>query len=159
MNVAVIGIGQSLRGDDAAGLEAVCLWQRTHTDTSRRSDVSVELISQPGPDLLEALRGADSAVLVDALRPGRQPGAVRQLEIEDLESASTNSPSLHGWGVMETLALGRAIEALPQGLQLRCLGIEAENIDVGESLTERVAQVLPIASDALEEIVQSLLAS
>jgi hypothetical protein len=50
MNILVLGIGQSLRGDDAAGLEAVCLWQQTHPLTAQK--VQVEFTELPGLGLL-----------------------------------------------------------------------------------------------------------
>jgi len=159
MKLAVIGIGQDMRGDDAAGLEAVRLWERAHPKTSRRSNVIVELIQQPGPELLEALEGVDSAVLVDAVEPRSWPGAVRLLEIGDLEAATTSCASLHGWGIAEMLALGHALGNLPTELRMLCVGIEAEQLGVNAPLSRNVAQALPAASDAIQRAVQKLLSA
>ena len=46
--VAVIGIGQSLRGDDAAGLEAVRRWEEKFHETANRLEIRVEASELPG---------------------------------------------------------------------------------------------------------------
>ncbi len=46
--VAVIGIGQSLRGDDAAGLIAVRQWQEKYPQTASRPEVRIETDELPG---------------------------------------------------------------------------------------------------------------
>ncbi len=52
MKIAVIGIGQSLRGDDAAGLEAVRQWQEKYPKTAKppRGPRGGERVARPGAD-------------------------------------------------------------------------------------------------------------
>ncbi|MCK7527480.1 MAG: hypothetical protein MZV64_62685 [Ignavibacteriales bacterium] len=58
--VAVIGIGQSLRGDDAAGLEAVRQWREKFPETASRLEVQVEAGELPGLALLDVLNDVDA---------------------------------------------------------------------------------------------------
>ena len=66
--IIVIGIGQSLRGDDAVGPKAVRQWQESFPETASRPEVRVETLELPGLDLLTYLDGMDDAVLVDAIQ-------------------------------------------------------------------------------------------
>jgi hydrogenase maturation protease len=65
----VIGYGNELRGDDAAGPRMARRLAR------RRSDADVRAVHQLTPDLAEALAAADVAVFVDASADGN--GCVR----------------------------------------------------------------------------------
>ncbi|HEX7541063.1 MAG TPA: hydrogenase maturation protease, partial [Anaerolineales bacterium] len=77
MNILILGIGQSLRGDDAAGLEAVRLWQAQHPDSA--AQVQVELYELPGLAMLDLLEGMDAAILVDAVQTSAPAGTVIRL--------------------------------------------------------------------------------
>ena len=157
MKVAVIGIGESMRGDDAAGIEAVGLWERLHAATSGQPGIRVQLIQQSGLELLDALKDVDAAVLVDALQPGSQPGSVRILEIGELDASATNGGSSHGWGVAETLALGRTLRTLRRDIAVRCVGIEAQQLGIGTGLSESVLRALPAACTSIQVEVLRLL--
>ncbi len=84
--IVVIGIGQTLRGDDGAGIRAVQRWQAAYPATASHPQLRVELEELPGLSLLDRLSGADAAILVDAVRSGAPPGCLYRLELSDLDA-------------------------------------------------------------------------
>ena len=159
MPVAVIGIGQRLRGDDAAGLEAVRLWQRVFVQTAARPDIRVHMVEEPGLDLLDLLEGMDAAVLVDAVCSHGDAGTLHHISPSDLAKTQENPASAHGWGVAQALRLGSALDTRARQPVLRLLGIEASHVEIGEGLSEPVRQSLAAASEAIQDEVVSLLKS
>ncbi len=157
MSIIVIGVGQSLRGDDAAGLEAVEYWQEKHPRSASRSEVSIRLIELPGVGLLEMLEGMDAAVIVDAVRSSSPPGRVRTLAIESLEAFPSSSGSAHGWGVAETLRLGIGLYPHLAKCQIILIGIEAGRLELGPGLSPEVAAAIPEAGELIEKNVQKFL--
>jgi hydrogenase maturation protease len=153
--IAVIGIGQSLRGDDGAGLAAVRLWRVTHASTAQAPNIRVELVENPGIGLLYLLEGNDTAILVDAVQSGAKPGKLHCLVESDIAAFLDDAGSAHGWGVAETLALGRLInpEDLPTKLVL--IGIEAGGMELGEDLSPEVAAALPKVVRLIEERIKA----
>jgi hydrogenase maturation protease len=151
--IKIIGIGQSLRGDDAVGLAAVRLWQETYQVRSVHLNVQVELTELPGIGLLGLLEGARVAILVDALHSGARAGSVYVLTENQLETFNNGSRSAHGWGVAETLSLGRKLmpSALPGKLIL--IGIEAGQLILGERLSPEVESALPEVTRLIEQFV------
>jgi hydrogenase maturation protease len=151
MVIAVIGIGQSLRGDDEVGLAAVRTWM----DTFGLPDqgVRVELAESPGMGLLDLMQGAASAVLVDAVKSGANPGTLHLLQESDLGAFHGDAGSAHGWGVAETLALGRRVtpESLPGRVIL--IGIEIAQAGVGDGLSPEVAAALPLAAGMIQDTI------
>jgi hydrogenase maturation protease len=155
--IKVIGIGQSLRSDDAAGLAAVRLWNETYQQKANRPWVQIELAELPGIALLDLLQGALGAILVDAVCSESAPGTIHVLNENQLEAFMAGSASAHGWGVAETLALGRKlrVHTLPEILVL--VGIEAGHLDMGGELSEAVTLALPKAAQTIEQQVSTLL--
>jgi len=152
-DVVIIGIGQTLRGDDAAGLKAVALWQETYPATAGRSNLRVELAELPGMGLLALLESAQAAILVDAVHSGAPPGTIHLLSEADLGSFDKSSASAHGWGIAETLALGRQLTPQQMPTNIRLVGIEAGELGMGQALSAPVVASLPQAAERIEKAI------
>jgi hydrogenase maturation protease len=112
-------------------------------------DVVVLRCARPLPDLLDALEGADAAVLVDAARTGGAPGAIQRLRPGDL--ARLRSPSSHGLGVAQALALAVALGRAPARVEI--VAIEAEQMDRA-AFSPAVAASIGAAADSALEIAR-----
>ena len=155
--IKVIGIGQSLRGDDAAGLSAVRLWVDTYPAQVSHPHVHVELVELPGVALLNLLEDTRFAILVDAVQSGATPGTIHRLKEDQLESFAHGSASAHGWGVAETLSLGRQLAPASLPVELIVIGIEAGCLALGESLSPEVGSSLPEVARMIEQFVSTAL--
>lgn len=156
--IVVVGIGQTLRGDDGAGIRAVQRWQVEFPQTSKNPQVLVELEELPGLSLLDRLTGSEAAILVDAVRSGAPPGCLHRLEISDLDAFRPESNSAHGWGVAETLFLGSQLfpDDLPEKVVL--VGVEAGDMHLGDELSQEVSGTLLAAAEMIESIIAEMLA-
>ncbi len=155
MNILVLGIGQSLRGDDSAGLQAVRMWQHDHPETAQK--VQVELSELPGLGLLDRLEGKDAAILVDALHTSEAPGTLHRLGPDDLAAFTTDAQSAHGWGVAETLVLGRSLYPGLAECRITLIGIVGSHFGLGTGLDPALQAALPQAAAMIETEVQGLL--
>lgn len=153
--VVVIGIGQSLRGDDAAGLEAVRQWREKFPETATRYDVRIETFELPGLSLLDAIEDADAAVLVDAVQSHASAGTIHRLDEKDLSTFTPDAKSAHGWGVAETLEMGRILGKI-NSVTIRLIGIETEKMDPGTGLSESVQASLATVCHAIQEEILSV---
>ncbi len=157
MKIAVIGIGQSLRGDDAAGLDAIREWRREYPETANRPDVHAEIRELPGLALIDLLNDTDAAVIVDAVKSFATPGTIHCLSAEDLSAFTPDAQSAHGWGVAETLQLGCRLYPALKDLPIRLVGIEAGQVELGSGLSPNVSQAMSAVCDSIEHEVQQLL--
>jgi hydrogenase maturation protease len=157
MRIVIVGVGNSLRGDDSVGLQAVRMWQHAYAETAGLPGVLIETMEQPGPRLLELMNDAKGVVMVDAGVSGSAPGTVHRFGEDRLAVFRQDCASLHGWGIAEMLRLGRLIAPKYEEAVIRFVAIEAENLAHGSILSAPVRQALPIACDAIQEEVRSLL--
>jgi hydrogenase maturation protease len=153
--IAVIGIGQSLRGDDGVGLAAVREWQARFKETATRPEVRCEACEVPGLALLDVLCDVESAILVDAIQSSHPPGTIHVLREETLATFTSGANSAHGWGVAETLRLRAQLNDAP--VDIHIIGIEAHRMDLGAGLSDEIQSALPMIGRVIEETVQSLL--
>jgi hydrogenase maturation protease len=155
MKIIVLGLGQSLRGDDAAGLEAVRLWQAQYSQSALK--VQVEISELPGLGLLERLEGMQAAILVDAMHAPEAPGTLCHLGPDELAAFSAEAQSAHGWGVAETLLLGLSLYPSLADCRICLIGIVGYQFNLGSRLSPAVQTALVKAAALIEKEVQDLL--
>jgi hydrogenase maturation protease len=158
MNIIVIGIGQSLRGDDGIGPEAVGLWSTVHPQTAEDPRIRILLLETPGLGLLADLETPDAAVLVDAVSTGRSAGSVGVFDPIPDTGLSAAEKTAHGFGVAESISVARKTGArLPPRLVL--IGIEGEQYELGRGLSDSVRAALPAAAEKIQQVVSGLLST
>ena len=143
----MIGIGNRVRGDDAAG--------PTVADRLRARvgpGVDIVVCSAEPSRLIEAWAGAESVTLVDAVSSGAAPGTVHRFDASDgaVPARMFGSSSTHAIGVAETIELARALGKLPP--RVRVYGIEGGDYTTGAALSAPVdAAVDAVVAAILEE--------
>ena len=146
-STVVIGIGNPLRGDDAAG---VVVAERLRP----RVPEGVEVVScdEEPSRLMEAWEGADRVLLVDTVSSGAAPGTLHRFDASDQAvPARTFRSSTHAIGIADTIELARALGRLPR--QVRVYGIEAGGFETGDALTPAVeAAVGVLVQDVLHDL-------
>lgn len=157
MKIVVIGVGQTMRGDDAVGVIAVQTWQAQYPQTASHPEVRVEIAELPGLDLLELLSGADYALIVDAVKSGKPPGEIHILDEQSISAFDPGAGSAHGWGVAETIRLGQKLGRADLPGEIKILGITAQQFGIGSSLSPEITENLPTLIDEIEMQVRSAL--
>ena len=142
MKTVVIGIGNALRGDDAAGVAVA----------ERLQGVACE--EEPSR-LIEAWEGADAAVLIDTVVSGAPAGTLHRFDAsEEPIHARALRSSTHAIGLAETIELARALGKLPPRVVV--YGIEGESFDAGAPLSPDVeAAVTRLVATIEEELCTS----
>lgn len=137
----VVGVGNDLRGDDAAGWETVRRLAPTRALVLHEHGGDAPgLVSLWGPD--------DDVVIVDAVVSKDPPGTI--VEIDALAApvpADVSWATTHAAGVAEGIELARVLGLLPKSLKL--VGISARNFDLGAPMT-------PEVEAAVQEVVSRL---
>jgi len=144
--VVILGVGNDLRGDDAAGLEVV----RLIRSRAVRSGVAVG--ERPGDPLglIEAWSGCAGAVVVDAMRGGSgQPGAIRRHDAgrAPLPAGAVGRGSTHAAGVAEAIELARTLGRLPP--RVIVYAVEGARFELGAGLSAPVRAALPALAAAV----------
>jgi len=137
----LIGMGNPLRGDDAAGL----LVARA-VRAARPAGLDVlELEGEP-VDLIAAWEGAELALVADAVAPAGEPGRVHELDaVAAPLPAALASRSTHALGLAEAIELARALERLPG--RLAVFGIEGACFAVGAAPSAAVREAAGLLAE------------
>lgn len=143
--VAVLGLGNTLLGDDGVGPEVA---QRLQRDFSFPTDTAVVDLGTPGLDLTPYLLDVESVLFVDAVDFDAQPGTVRMLSREEV-LATTLSPrvSPHDPGVQHALQIVELVQE--RRLDVSVLGVKPSDVTLGRSLSPAVIAALPSLTSAV----------
>lgn len=146
--VLVIGIGNEFRSDDAAG-------RAVARKLANRDLVGATVLQLDGdaPSLLDAWKGWQSVIVVDAVQSGDQPGVIHRIEADQLgDLDSLTGVSSHGLGLREAVRLAEAIGQLPPGLTI--YGIEGKAFHYGYGLSPEVTKAVSQVSNCILEEIQ-----
>ncbi len=135
---AILGIGSPF-GDDRAGWLVIDALTADRA-AGERTGLVLAALDRPGAALLDSLRNAERAVLIDAVDAtghGVAPGTLLALEPQQLSAVARLSS--HGFGVAEALALATAIGALPAELTVVGITIAPGALEAEPSAPVRAA--------------------
>jgi len=145
--ILVVGVGNAYRSDDAVGLIVARRLREEVGDL-----VTVREESGEGTALIESWQGADTVILIDAIRSSAEPGALWRFDARAQPLPATLfHHSTHAFGVAEAVELARALDQLPPHLVVYGIagktftagvGLSAEVEKAGAGLVERVRQEL-----------------
>lgn len=146
--VRVVGLGQSVAGDDGFGAAVV----RALRERVLPSGVEVEHLGDPSA-LAALLETNVPVILVDAVL-GAAPGDLLLLTPDELAVRAPSRVSSHGLGVTEALELARVVDA---GAGLPVVHIVAVTIArpvrYREGLSAEVAAAVPRAADRVLQLL------
>ena len=150
MKTLVLGLGNPILSDDAAGI-------RVAQEVGKRLNdpqITVAETSEAGLRLLDSIVGYNEVIIIDAVQTEKgQAGQIYRMEPQDF--SSTKYLSLpHQINLATSLELGNALNlAMPQ--EITIFAVEAKDItNFSEKCTPEVDQAIPkLVKMVLEELV------
>ncbi len=154
----VVGLGNPILADDAAGIEAAKLAYES-LDGATREDVDLKILSLGGLSLMEELEGYRFAVIADAFYAPNEPvGRVLRFTVEDIERTRPQGwVSMHEISVPEALKLTRLLElAMPENIIILAICVN-DPYSFGEELSEGAKAASLKASEAIRKELLDLI--
>lgn len=152
-DIAVLGLGNVLIGDDAFGPHVARLFEAEY-----EVDPQVEVLDfgTPGFDLAPFLMEARRVILVDTVKAEGAPGELRHYTKADilrtpLRSARVNP---HDPGLKETLLLLELQGCAPQ--EVRFVGVIPASVRTGIAMSGPVRAAIPRAIEAVADLLAEL---
>jgi hydrogenase maturation protease len=140
--IAVLGLGNPMRADDAVGMLAL---EAMGTDPRLSAEVRLIEGGTLGLDLLHPLEGVTHLLALDAIDGGAPPGTLLRFageRIADLPAAK----SVHLLGFTDLIGAMRLTGNVPG--EIVVLGVQPERIAWGTELSSTVAAAVPPLLDA-----------
>jgi len=136
VKILLAGIGNPLRGDDAAGIVAV-----RGMSSELRDTVTVLEVQADVTDLIEHLQGYDVAIIVDATRSGSMPGTIHRFDASATSLVEGRGGlTTHGMSVGSAIELARKQGAFPR--KVLVFGIEASQFIHGAAMSPEVKEAI-----------------
>lgn len=138
MDVLVIGCGNPLRGDDAAGPELV----RRLRERGLPPGVRCIDAGTAGIDAVLQMRGAGEVVLVDACRSGAAPGTVHEAPAAAVARPPRSGIDIHSVRWDHALALAGGLLGADHPRRVTACLVEAGSFEPGAPLSPAVDRAI-----------------
>jgi len=136
MDTIVVGIGNPLLKDDAAGIEVARHFI---------GRVDTEIIMATDFKVLDKILGYKRAVIIDGVRLGREPGTVMEFDPADL-FFTTRFSGTHNLSLPTTLRIGYELFGEEMPREIKIIAIEvADTATFARGCTTAVAAAIPRA--------------
>lgn len=149
-NTLILGLGNTLLGDEGVGVKTVSYLQNTQPvlQTVEMLDGGTLSFILAGP-----IEDADNLIVIDAAQLNSAPGTVHLFEGQEMDQFVMRNKhnSVHEVSLSDLLVIAHLSGQLPQRRAL--IGIQPERIDWSDTLSDSVAQSVPIASDLVHELL------
>lgn len=148
-NIALIGIGNTFRGDDGAGLKVA-------EDLMSTFDKKVDVFINKGDifELLDIFQRYNSVFLVDACSGDDTMGSWKKINpLVDILLPDSKQSSTHALNINQTIALAKSLHQLPKRLIL--YAIKGKNFQMNTSLSPEVREVLFSLKETIIEDIHS----
>lgn len=146
--IAVLGLGNLMRTDDAVGMLAA---QALSREEGLGEGVAVVEGGTLGLDLLHPLRDVTHLLALDAVEAGVAPGTILRF-VNDETANLPISKSVHLLGFADLIGAMRLTGRVPW--EIVVLGVQPESTGWGTELTSRVQNALPILLQAVREQIE-----
>ena len=141
----IIGIGNRIRGDDAAGLVAA-----NRLMSLAQKSWEIQVTDGEPTKLMELWNGRKSVIVIDAVVTDHASvGTVHNWDASEKPLPTcSHIASSHALGLSEAIEISRVLNQLPA--KIRVIGIEGGSYEMSEMIS-------PPVERAIEEVVRNLL--
>ncbi|WP_303851744.1 HyaD/HybD family hydrogenase maturation endopeptidase [Seleniivibrio woodruffii] len=154
MKLLVLGIGNLVMNDDAAGVIAA---QELMKEFPERDNLRVMDGGTLGLDLLVYIEWADRLVIADAVDFGLEAGTVVRVDGNDIDAVFENKLSAHQMGMKDMLATAQLMGVRPAEVML--YGIQTASVDMDMTLSPQVEANIPKLIENIRKEITDFLAN
>jgi hydrogenase maturation protease len=150
MRAVVLGIGNIILSDEAAGVRAV---EALESGWLLPQNVTAIDGGTSGMEMIEDLSDVDLLIVLDVVKTGAAPGTVVKICGDEIPVFFRSKLSPHQIALPDVLASLELLGTLPREIVI--LGVEFISLELGLEMTPAVAEKVPVlAAMAAEELAQ-----
>ncbi len=150
MRAVVLGIGNTILTDEAAGVRAVELLEQSYQVPE---NVLVIDGGTSGMEMIEDLSDLDFLIVIDVVKTGAAPGTVVTIAGDEIPVFFRRKLSPHQIALPDVLASLELLDSMPK--EIMVLGVEPVSLELGMEMTATVAEKVPQLVDmAVAELQQ-----
>lgn len=138
MRAVVLGIGNTILTDEAAGVRAVEALEKAYAVPS---NVQVIDGGTSGMEMIEDLSNLDFLIVIDVVKTGAAPGTVVKIAGDEIPVFFRNKLSPHQIALPDVLASLELLDTMPK--EIVVLGVEPISLELGMEMTSTVAEKIP----------------
>jgi len=160
-HLVIIGVGNILKSDEGIGVHVINIIRERIK--SRKLPINVEVVDcgTNGLAVLEALDGANKAIIIDAMLIGEKPGTIKVFSINELlnlrNNFLNNLISLHQFDLINTFKIAELTDTYKLPNEIKIIGVEVGKLDYSLELSNEVKKAIPKIIDLINCEIKKIL--
>ncbi len=143
--ILILGVGNILLTDEGVGIRVI---ERIQERYEFPDNVSVLDGGVLGLSLLGVISEADLLIVVDAVKNGKEPGALCRLTGDQVPKRILAKNSLHQVDFLETLTSCQALDKVPETVILGIEPLDIENLSI---------KLTPVVQEKVDSLIDMVL--
>jgi hydrogenase maturation protease len=139
MRAVVLGIGNTILTDEAAGVRAVEALELAY---KMPDNVLAIDGGTSGMEMIEDLSNLDFLIVLDVVKTGSAPGTVVKISGDEIPVFFRRKLSPHQIALPDVLASLELLDTIPK--EIVVLGVEPISLELGMEMTPTVAEKVPV---------------
>ena len=139
MRAVVLGIGNTILTDEAAGVRSVELLEQRYQVPD---NVLVIDGGTSGMEMIEDLSDLDFLIVIDVVKTGAAPGTVVKIAGDEIPVFFRRKLSPHQIALPDVLASLELLDSMPK--EIVVLGVEPISLELGMEMTPTIAEQVPV---------------
>lgn len=142
MRAVVLGVGNTILTDEAAGVRAVEALEKAY-----KMPPGVQVIDggTSGMEMIEDLSNLDFLIVIDVVKTGAAPGTIVKIAGDEIPVFFRRKLSPHQIALPDVLACLELLDTMPR--EIIVLGVELISLELGMEMTPTVARQIPVLAD------------
>ncbi len=145
--VVIIGLGNVFLHDDAVGVRVAEALTDVAPNLKASQSVHVEKYEEMDLSILQEMKDASRLIIIDSIKSGTDPGTVSLFQLGERPGELESIPSLHELDLSDMVYLAQTLGMLHCPVLI--VGVEPEDLSIGEGLSARVEAAIPRAVTAV----------
>ncbi|MGA1862034.1 HyaD/HybD family hydrogenase maturation endopeptidase [Deferribacter thermophilus] len=154
MKILVLGLGNLLMNDDAAGLEIIYRLQKQY-DLNKYPFLHFMDGGTLGLDIVPHLSDVTHLIIVDAVDLDLKPGTVVKIEGDDIHAVFESKLSPHQMGLKDILTAAELVDMKPEYVVM--YGIQIKDINMDQQFSKEVLDGLNKLEEAVKSEIEGLI--
>ena len=150
MRAVVLGVGNIILSDEAAGVRAVEALERGWLLPQNVMAIDG---GTSGMEMIEDLSAIDLLIVLDVVKTGAPPGTLVKIAGDEIPVFFRHKLSPHQIALPDVLASLELLDAMPK--EIVVLGVEFSSLELGLEMTPTIAEKVPVlAAMAADELAR-----
>lgn len=148
-SIAIVGVGNEIRGDDGIGPYIINILINSKIF---HDDQNIELynLEQDAFAIIDIIDSFNLIIIIDCAMISKKPGSISVFDFNDIKNNQKNFRSVHGFSIIDTIKIAHVMN---NKKEIKIIGIQPESIEISDSISPIILKKTPEIIQIIKNLI------